>query len=46
MRSQHVVCGPDPLQLAEVFGLAEKTAIRYADSARALLSQVAEQRDR
>lgn len=34
--------GPDPLHLAEVFGLAEKTAIRYADSARALLEQAAE----
>jgi integrase len=39
-----LVHGPDPLHLAEVFGLAEKTAIRYADSARALLSQAAEQR--
>ncbi|MGG8408041.1 hypothetical protein ACM614_16195 [Streptomyces sp. 12297] len=27
--------GPDPLHLAEVFGLDEKTAIRYANSARA-----------
>ncbi|WP_253209485.1 hypothetical protein [Streptomyces niphimycinicus] len=27
--------GPDPLHLAEVFGLDEKTAMRYADSARA-----------
>lgn len=35
--------GPDPLHLAEVFGLDEKTAIRYADSARALLGQAAEQ---
>ncbi|WP_051866058.1 hypothetical protein [Streptomyces griseus] len=26
--------GPDPLHLADVFGLDEKTAIRYADSAR------------
>ncbi|MCW8218917.1 MULTISPECIES: hypothetical protein [Streptomyces] len=25
--------GPDPLHLAEVFGLDEKTAMRYADSA-------------
>jgi hypothetical protein len=33
---------PDPLQLAEVFGLDEKTAMRYADSARALLEQAAE----
>lgn len=29
--------GPDPLHLAEVFGLDEKTAMRYADSARRLL---------
>ncbi|MFC4507214.1 MULTISPECIES: hypothetical protein [Streptomyces] len=28
--------GPDPLHLAEVFGLDAKTAIRYTDSARAL----------
>jgi hypothetical protein len=34
--------GPDPLHLAEVFGLDEMTAMRYADSARALLGQVAE----
>lgn len=33
----------DPLHLAEVFGLDEKTAMRYADSARALLEQGAEQ---
>jgi hypothetical protein len=31
--------GPDPLHLAEVFGLDEKTAMRYADSARALLER-------
>lgn len=35
--------GPDPLHLAEVFGLDEKTAMRYSDSARALLEQAAEQ---
>ncbi|MFG2677255.1 hypothetical protein [Streptomyces sp. NPDC048445] len=35
--------GPDPLHLAEVFGLHETTAMRYADSARALLEQAAEQ---
>ncbi|MFI0743185.1 hypothetical protein ACH4PU_34685 [Streptomyces sp. NPDC021100] len=35
--------GPDPLPLAEVFGLDEKTAIRYANSARILLEQAAEQ---
>ncbi|MEU5106720.1 hypothetical protein AB0H07_31390 [Streptomyces sp. NPDC021354] len=38
-----LVHGPDPLHLAEVFGLDEKTAIRYANSARALLDQAAEQ---
>jgi hypothetical protein len=38
-----MVKGPDPLHLAEVFGLDEKTAMRYADSARALLEQAAEQ---
>lgn len=37
-----LVHGPDPLHLAKVFGLAEKTDIRYADSARALLAQTAE----
>ncbi|MDH6129840.1 hypothetical protein [Kitasatospora sp. GP82] len=31
--------GPDPLHLAEVFGLSEKTAIRYANSALALLER-------
>ncbi|MFH8520551.1 hypothetical protein ACH4CE_36995 [Streptomyces gelaticus] len=35
--------GPDPLHLAEVFGLDEKTAMRYTDSARTLLHQAAEQ---
>ncbi|RPF30164.1 phage integrase family protein [Streptomyces sp. Ag109_G2-6] len=35
--------GPGPLHLAEVFGLDEKTAMRYADSARVLLHQAAEQ---
>ncbi|MFJ2420466.1 hypothetical protein [Streptomyces brevispora] len=34
--------GPDPLHLAEVFGLDEKIAMRYADSARALLERPAE----
>ncbi|GGW61926.1 DUF3077 domain-containing protein [Streptomyces caelestis] len=34
--------GPDPLHLAEVFGLDEKTAMRYAGSARALLQQTVE----
>ncbi|MEW2729102.1 tyrosine-type recombinase/integrase [Streptomyces albidoflavus] len=31
--------GPDPLHLAQVFGLDEKTSIRYANSARALLER-------
>ncbi|WP_329454021.1 hypothetical protein [Streptomyces sp. NBC_01497] len=35
--------GPDPLHLADVFGLDEKTAMGYADSARVLLDQAAEQ---
>ena len=34
--------GPDPLHLAEVFGLDEKTAIRYAEAARQLLETSAE----
>jgi len=38
-----LVQGPDPLHLAEVFGLHETTAMRYPDSARALLEQAAEQ---
>ncbi|MGV4988643.1 hypothetical protein ACVB8X_43265 [Streptomyces sp. NRAIS4] len=37
-----MVKGPDPLHLAEVFGLDEKTAMRYANSAQALLQQAAE----
>jgi hypothetical protein len=37
-----MIQGPDPLHLAEVFGLHEKTAMRYADSARALLEQAIE----
>jgi hypothetical protein len=37
-----MVQGPDPLHLAEESGLHEKTAMRYADSARALLEQAAE----
>ncbi|MFE2492405.1 hypothetical protein ACFXGR_56650 [Streptomyces mirabilis] len=32
--------GPDPLHLAEVFGLSQATAIRYANSARALLEHL------
>ncbi|MFJ8164923.1 hypothetical protein ACIRBY_28920 [Streptomyces sp. NPDC096136] len=35
--------GPDPLHLAKVFGLDKKTAMRYANSAPALLHQAAEQ---
>lgn len=34
--------GPDPLHLAEVFGLPEKTAIRYAHAAKALPPRPAE----
>ena len=37
-----MVKGPDPLQLAEVFRLGKKTAMRYANSAQALLQQAAE----
>lgn len=35
--------GADPLHLAFVFGTDEKTAIRYAQSARALRGEAAEQ---
>ncbi|WP_179155050.1 hypothetical protein [Microbispora sp. GKU 823] len=34
-----LACGGDPLHLALVFGLGTKTAIRYADNARALLAE-------
>lgn len=34
-----LVRGPDPLHLAEVFGLSSKTAIHYARSARELLAE-------
>ncbi|WP_274567748.1 hypothetical protein [Streptomyces spiramyceticus] len=34
-----LVHGPDPLHLAEVFGIDEKTAIRYAAAARQLLER-------
>ncbi|MGN9846066.1 tyrosine-type recombinase/integrase [Nonomuraea sp. H19] len=34
--------GPDPLHLAAVFGIDDKTAIRYADAARHLLQTAAE----
>jgi integrase len=37
--------GPDPLHLAAVFGLDPKTAIRYADNARLLLTTRAEEQD-
>ncbi|MEU4233217.1 hypothetical protein AB0F17_53775 [Nonomuraea sp. NPDC026600] len=40
-----LACGPDPLHLAAVFGLDPKTAIRYADSARRLLTSTAEEQD-
>ncbi|MFD8749368.1 hypothetical protein ACFV0O_00050 [Kitasatospora sp. NPDC059577] len=39
---QAMVHGPDPLHLAQVFGLDEKTAMRDADSARRLLETSAE----
>jgi hypothetical protein len=38
-------CGPDALHLAAVFGLDDKTAIRYADNARQLLQGSAEDQD-
>jgi integrase len=38
-----LACGPDPLHLAAVFGLDPKTAIRYAENARALLATAAEE---
>jgi hypothetical protein len=37
--------GPDPLHLAAVFGLDPKTAIRYAENARFLLTTRAEEQD-
>jgi hypothetical protein len=37
--------GPDPLHLATVFGLDPKTAIRYAENARALLVTTVEEQD-
>ncbi|MDP9843391.1 integrase [Streptosporangium lutulentum] len=40
-----LACGGDPLHLASVFGLDTKTAIRYADSARELLTMAAEEQD-
>jgi hypothetical protein len=38
-----LINGPDPLHLAAVFGIDQKTAIRYAASARQLLETAAEQ---
>jgi integrase len=38
-----LVHGPDPLHLASVFGVSEKTAIRYAAAARQLLATPIEQ---
>jgi integrase len=38
-----LVHGPDPLHLATVFGVSEKTAIRYAAAARQLLATPIEQ---
>jgi hypothetical protein len=37
--------GPDPLHLAAVFGLDPKTAIHYAENARALLMTMTEEQD-
>ncbi|WP_218163741.1 tyrosine-type recombinase/integrase [Actinomadura madurae] len=37
--------GPDRLHLATIFGLAPKTAIRYAENARTLLAATAEEQD-
>jgi hypothetical protein len=37
--------GPDPLHLAAVFGLDPKTAFRYAENARLLLTTRAEEQD-
>ncbi len=37
--------GPDPLHLAAVFGLDPKTAIRYAENARLLLTTRADEQD-
>ena len=37
--------GPDPLHLAAMFGLDPKTAIRYAENARQLLTTAAEEQD-
>src|SRR5712691_3840246 len=37
--------GPDPLHLAAMFGLDPKTAIRYAENARLLLTTGAEEQD-
>ncbi|RAJ70624.1 MULTISPECIES: hypothetical protein [unclassified Streptomyces] len=38
-REEAMIKGPDPLHLAEVFGLDEKSAMRYADYAPALMER-------
>jgi integrase len=40
-----LACGADPLHLSSVFGFDTKTAIHYANSARALLTTAAEEQD-
>lgn len=40
-----LACGADPLHISSVFGLDTKTAIHYADSARALLTTTTEEQD-
>jgi hypothetical protein len=40
-----ITLGLDPLHLAAVFGIDPKTAIRYADNAKALLATAAEEQD-
>jgi hypothetical protein len=37
-----LVQGPDPLHLSAVFGVSEKTGIRYAAAARQVLASAAE----
>ena len=38
-----MTCGPDPLRLSAIFGIAENTAVRYATAARQLLESEIEQ---
>ncbi|MFJ4276169.1 hypothetical protein ACIP29_37135 [Streptomyces coelicoflavus] len=45
-REEALTHGADPLHLSLVFGIDEKTAIRCAESARALLGETAEQSSR